>query len=71
MTKRYWCGEPPKVCDITGIEIKDCFIDGQTKQGPWAIMTPESHRAYGRGLGQGVGQKYIRQGDGRWLKVAG
>lgn len=71
MTKKYWTGKPPTHCDITGIEIKDCFIDGRTQQGPWAHMSPEGHAAYGTGLGLGLGQKYRRQADGRWLKVEG
>lgn len=49
--------------------IKHVFIDGATRFGPWAIMTPASHLKYGVGLGVGRGQKYIKQVDGRWHKV--
>jgi hypothetical protein len=68
--KRYWMGPVPKVDDF-GIEIEGEFIDGATYAGPWAIMTPDSHSIYGRGIGQGRGQRYRRQVDGRWLKVEG
>ena len=51
--------------------IRDVIIDGKTTQGPWAIMTPESFKIYGRGLGLGRGQKYQKQADGRWLKIEG
>jgi hypothetical protein len=72
MTKKYWTGETPTHCDLTGIEIKNCFVDGRVagKSG-WAFMSPEGHAAYGVGLGTGLGQKYQRQPDGRWLKVEG
>ena len=35
------------------------------------MMTPASHDYYGRGLGTGYGQKYMKQADGKWLKVEG
>lgn len=67
---RYWIGEVPSVDDL-GNAIVDTFIDGATTYGPWAMMSPASFRRIGRGLGQGVGQKYEKQSDGRWLKVGG
>ncbi len=52
--------------------IVDQFIDGRTRRGPWAIMTPESFAAHGSGkLGTGYGQRFQKQADGRWLKVEG
>jgi hypothetical protein len=70
MTERYWIGSVgPK--DDFGQKIEDEFIDGHTAMGPWAIMTPSSHRIYGFGLGTGRGQRYERQADGKWLKVEG
>ena len=71
MTKRYWFGSTPARCDLSGIEITDCFVDGATKMGPWAKMHPKAHDLYGLGLGQGLGQMYRKQPDGRWLKVGG
>ncbi len=48
------------------------MIDGKTKMGPWACMTPESWAKHGVGrFGLGFGQKYIEQADGKWLKVEG
>jgi len=57
--------------DDFGDRIRDTFYDGRTIAGPWAIMTPDSFRTYGSGLGAGRGQKYEKQADGRWKKVAG
>ena len=52
--------------------ITTAFIDGRTKYGPWAIMTPLSWGQHGIGrLGTGFGQRYEKQADGQWLKVEG
>jgi hypothetical protein len=68
---RYWIGRPPQDDDF-GLPIIDQFVDGVTKQGPWAFMNPVSYREHGVGrLGTGYGQRYKRQTDGRWLKVEG
>lgn len=67
----YWCGDAPTHCDISGRPIVNVFVDGATTLGPWANMDLKAHRAYGRGLGLGKGQKYEKQPDGKWLKVAG
>jgi hypothetical protein len=71
VTKVYWTGKPPIKCDITNLPINNCFIDGKVLGGRWAIMTPRTHAVYGFGLGTGLGQKYVRQPDGRWLKIEG
>jgi len=69
--QRYWIGTVPERDDF-GNKLGDVFIDGSTIMGPWAIMTPETWARVGRGqLGTGIGQKYQRQADGRWLKVEG
>lgn len=71
VTAKYWVGDPGKLDDF-GVPIKNEFIDGVTRQGPWATMHPHSWRTYGVGkLGTGYGQRYKRQKDGRWLKVEG
>jgi hypothetical protein len=67
---KYWHG-PVKSVDDLGHPISDTFIDGATTFGPWAIMSPSTHRQYGKGLGLGRGQKYEKQADGMWLKVEG
>ena len=70
MAAKYWCGDVQPVSDF-GSKITDEFIDGATTTGPWGFMTPEEHAIHGRGLGQGRGQRYKKQEDGRWLKVEG
>lgn len=51
-------------------EVGGIIIDGKTVMGPWALMSPSAFRAYGTGrLGLGLGQKYEKQADGKWLKV--
>ena len=69
----YWCGTMSKVDDF-GDEIADEFIDGKTRMGPWANMTPNSwyeNGGTGGKLGTGLGQRYKKQPDGKWLKVEG
>ena len=68
---RYWTG-PVRSEDDFNRPIKDEFIDGRTIYGPWAIMTPETwKRAGATKLGPGSGQRYVKQADGKWLKVEG
>jgi len=67
----YWLG--PKKCDICKKDITDILYDSKTRMGPWATMCSECYmkvRAYA-GLGTGLGQKYQRQDDGRFLKIRG
>jgi hypothetical protein len=72
-----WLGHVPESCDLCDVDLifaytdRGTFIDGATKQGPWAIMCPTCHNVHGRGLGTGQGQKYEREPNGVWLKVAG
>lgn len=71
--------DPKKVYWLSGVGIDDDFndkventiIDGKTKTGPWGLMTPASFARFGVGLGTGLGQKYEKQPDGKWLKVEG
>lgn len=73
----YWVGDGPKTCELCDDPIGQEFIDGRlgpspwSRMGSWACVCPECHAAYGTGLGLGRGQRYRRQDDGRWLKVAG
>ena len=69
---KYWIGDIGPGDDF-GMPIHEEFIDGSMKVGSkWAIMSPESWRLHGCGrLGTGSGQRYVKQADGRWLKVEG
>ena len=67
--KKYWHGFISAQDDF-GFPIKDTFIDGRTIYGSWALMTPDSFRIYGVGIGVGMGQQYIKTPEG-WLLVAG
>jgi hypothetical protein len=70
-SQRFWLG-PVGPKDDFGNDIKDEMIDGRTKQGPWALMSPASWKTKGIGrFGTGFGQRYRKLGDGRWLKVEG
>lgn len=69
----YWLSPPPETCDTCLTLIDDEFIDGKTGMGPWACMCPTCF-TLGPGLGRlgtGLGQKYKKQADGKWLKVGG
>jgi hypothetical protein len=72
-SKTYWLSSVPAADDF-GQPIKDVFIDGATKMGPWGLMTPLSYSMFGRypdQLGTGIGQKYEKQSNGTWMKVEG
>lgn len=62
---------PPDVCDIDGKPFDTRMYDCKTKSGPWGNICHTCYLKHGVGLGTGRGQKYERQPDGRWLKVAG
>lgn len=66
----FWCGPPPAVCDICDRPIRDAFVDGRTRMGPWANMDTGCHAQFGTGLGTGIGQRFEQTPDG-WLKTAG
>lgn len=67
-----WRGDVPDACDVCGKALHgNHFIDGRTRQGPWAIMDLNCARVHGTGLGLGKGQMFQRQEDGSWKKVDG
>lgn len=69
----YWLSPLKEMDDFDNL-ITDEIIDGKTRYGPWAIMTPmgwHEHSGTGGRLGTGLGQRYKKQSDGRWLKVEG
>lgn len=60
-------------CDVCRTPFDKVFYDAKTVGGPWACMCP-SCQTLGPGIGktgQGLGQKYEKQEDGRWLKTEG
>lgn len=73
--QKFWCGDAPEKCDICKGNFhtpgEEIFVDGVTIMGPWANMCASCHFDMGRGLGTGRGQKYKKQPDGRWMKIAG
>lgn len=47
------------------------LYDGKTTLGPWAVMCPDCFARWGRGLGVGVGQHYVRApGSAEYRRVA-
>lgn len=71
MSEVYWQGTAPTQCDICKQSLFSCFSDGKTIMGPWANMCDVCQGLYGYRYNQGLGQRYERQEDGRYLKVAG
>lgn len=49
---------PCDFCKELGITTP-AHCDGATTLGPWANMCGEHFAVYGRGLGLGVGQRYV------------
>lgn len=71
MQPTHWLSPVPDLDDF-GNPIHDEFIDGATIHGPWALMTPTAHAAFGRGLGLGKGQRYkLDNATKLWTKVEG
>ena len=68
----YYAGEPDK-CDLCfrSFALMTVMYDGQTTMGKWADMCQTCFSRFGRGIGQGIGQRYSKQEDGKWLKTAG
>lgn len=72
MTEKVYWLSPVDAFDDFGDIITDEIIDGKTVMGPWGLMTPKSWKKYGVGrLGSGLGQRYKKQKDGKWLKIEG
>ena len=47
MKKNKWRGTKPTRCNLCGRGLEDIFIDGATKDGPWAIMCNYCHLTHG------------------------
>lgn len=59
----------PTKCQVCSKPLVDEMFDARMTTGVWACMDADCFDKYGVGLGQGFGQKYVKQADGRWLKV--
>lgn len=69
--KVYWLSAV-NGCDICGTPLTTEMCDIKTKQGPWGLLCMPCVKTHTTGkLGTGLGQKYAKQPDGRWLKIAG
>lgn len=65
--QKIWYGTSIDKCDLCGHKIETAFVDGKTKEGPWAIMCATCWTKQGRRLGEGSGQLY----ENVWQKVGG
>ncbi len=66
----FWCG-PIDKCQLTGDELGDTMYDARLPSGQWGNIGQRAFEENGCRLGTGLGQKYKRQEDGRWLLVEG
>ena len=64
-----WQGQ--RTCDFCGKEGLKTLIDGKTIYGPWGVMCDVCFRIKGVGLGTGRGQRYVDDGKGSLIKIAG
>lgn len=68
--KLYWGGLLGD-CDICQQPFGDTMYDARTTRGPWGNLCEACFQRFAGHLGQGRGQKYKKQPDGRWLCVEG
>ncbi len=70
---KYWLSPVPTGCGLCKNPILTEFVDGSLKDGiGWGCFCPTCWKIYGhKELGPGLGQRYQRQEDGKWLKVGG
>jgi len=71
MIKHYWCGPVPAVCEISGKPFNGVMYDASVPGLGWAHICYDTFKQYSCKVGSGMGQKYRKQDDGRWLKVEG
>ena len=62
-----WMGST--TCDFCGKTCEKELVDGLTQIGGWAVMCPKCHKIHGCGLGTGLGQKYVKDTNGDFVKV--
>lgn len=61
----------PERCDVCGDALRSVMYDARTTFGPWGNLCSVCFAKVGVGLGTGLGQRYERQTDGRFLKTDG
>ena len=70
---RYYSAEDMTIDDFGQVftrEPGELVYDGRTVVGPWATMTKESFKVFGRGtIGHGHAQVYERQKNGQLHKI--
>lgn len=64
-----WQGE--KECDLCLCRIRGWLFDAATRSGAWATMCEDCFQQHARGLGTGLGQKYVQRENDVFVKVAG
>lgn len=68
----YWQSPVPRKCDLCGKPIDREFVDGRLGNSTkWFYSDLDCYAREGSGFGLGLGQRYVRQEDGRFLKVEG
>lgn len=62
---------PPSVCDNCHCDFGRTMYDCKTVYGSWANLCTECFNVLGLGIGTGLGQQYIKEDSGDWVKYAG
>ena len=69
---KYWMGLVSLKCEVCSLPLTHRFHDAQLRDfNCWGNVCDRCHKAYGFGHGTGIGQRYEKQADGRWLKTKG
>ena len=71
MPKQVTYVNPPAICDNCKQPFKTFMYDAKTVYGPWANLCSDCFNVIGLGIGTGLGQQYIKNKDGDWIKNAG
>ena len=67
----YWTSNVPAGCQLTGGAFNGVMFDARTSNGQWGLLCTQTFEDLECRLGIGLGQRYERQADGRWLCTAG
>lgn len=72
-TEKFWLGSPIEKCDLCHRRMDKlaCFYDANVPGESWGNICHGCFTAHRCKLGTGLGQKYSRQPDGKWLKTGG